>query len=632
MIRSSRIFIALLLCCFWLQTIYAETRKIDQLPAGTASSLGSLPNVDSGIVTYHKTSLNGTQFNYQATVGKLPIWDEHGKEVAGVFYTFYERTEIKDRASRPLIFIFNGGPGASSAILHLGSIGPRVVNLDEEGEPRQPYGTQENESSILDVADLVFVDPVETGYSRTISEPGPKDTPRWFSTIGDIKYLAEWIRIFLTRHNRWLAPKYLLGESFGTTRVAGLAWELQQHNIYVNGVILVAANGLDLNFNDAVSAALQLPFYTKLAWYKGLLTTDLQKRDVSVLLNEVNEFRCGKLIPAVIKGGFLDEREKREIAAAMALYSALPEEFISRENLVIDPNTTFFKEIIHQRDTATQGSDHRVNELPANAIQWALGLPGYAVSAWYHKLLVRKFEEKSMTAFYQEVENFTINEFIPAICREQTLTLNEQMRKDLVARIAGYTGLPENEIGQYDLLHVVRDSYFGMLNRKTGFEYGGNDDRYKVWFPDSEKFVSHWVGPPDGNAVNNAFAPAINDYLQNELKYKTDLEYYMHAPALPGWDYAGSHALADLRLAMVANPFMQVLFQGGYYDPDCYLLLQKYQMWQLDPSGGMRERIHFKAYASGHAVYLRKPERAAASRDLRAFIQEPLFGRERRPK
>src|SRR5690606_29702359 len=177
-----------------------------------------------------------------ATTGMQPVWDENGKTIAGLFYTYYERSDIKDRATRPLVISFNGGPGSASVWMHIAYTGPRLLYIYDEGYPVQAYGYRENTESILDVADIVYVNPVNTGYSR-MAEGVDKDKlkEKFFGVNADIKYLAEWINTFVTRKGRWASPKYLIGESYGTTRVSGLALELQSsHWMYLNGVILVS--------------------------------------------------------------------------------------------------------------------------------------------------------------------------------------------------------------------------------------------------------------------------------------------------------------------------------------------------------------------------------------------------------
>ena len=188
---------------------------------------------------------------------------------------------------------------------------PRRLNIDDEGYPLQPYGVQENPNSILDVADIVYIDPVNTGYSRPVS----KDIPgtKFFGVNEDIKYLAGWISTFVTRKNRWASPKFLIGESYGTTRVSGLALELQDAQwMYLNGVVLVSPTDLGIDRNGPVGTALRLPYFAATAWYHKALAADLQQKDLTAFLPEVEEFTIHELIPAISQGGFIDEAPKAE--------------------------------------------------------------------------------------------------------------------------------------------------------------------------------------------------------------------------------------------------------------------------------------------------------------------------------
>ena len=280
----------------------------------------NLPNLefnpDWNISSDHEDVIKGQKVPYKVTLGNMPVWDDDGKCIAGLFYTYYERTDVKDRASRPLIISFNGGPGSASVWMHIAYTGPRILNIDDEGYTIQPYGLKDNPNSIIDVADIVFVNPVNTGYSRAVSKDIPKE--KFFGVNADIKYLAGWINTFVTRTNRWASPKYLIGESYGTTRVSGLALELQNAQwMYLNGVILVSPTELGIERNGPVDAALRLPYFAATAWYHKALGADLQKKDLTDMLPEVEEFTVNELIPAISRGGFLSEDKKKEIADKM---------------------------------------------------------------------------------------------------------------------------------------------------------------------------------------------------------------------------------------------------------------------------------------------------------------------------
>ena len=201
-------------------------------PYGHAEDYGRAIEPDSTVVTEHKTTINGDRVNYTATTGTQPVWNDEGDAVAALHYTYYKRSDVKDDSTRPLVISFNGGPGSASVWMHIAYTGPVILNIDDEGYPLQPYGVKKNPYSILDVADIVYVNPVNTGYSRVLkNEEGElpsKDAQKdmFFGVNADVKYLAEWLNTFVTRNNRWRSPKYLIGESYGTTRVSGLALAL----------------------------------------------------------------------------------------------------------------------------------------------------------------------------------------------------------------------------------------------------------------------------------------------------------------------------------------------------------------------------------------------------------------------
>src|ERR1700744_4044627 len=303
-------------------------------------------SVDSAVVTKHQVTIKGKSVPYTATAGSIPIWDEDGRPIAGVFYTYYERDDVTDRASRPLVISFNGGPGTPSVWMEIGYTGPRLLNIDNEGYPIQPYGIGENKNSILDIADIVYLDPVNTGYSRAM-----KDVPtsKFFGVNEDIKYLAEWINTFVTRKNRWASPKFLIGESYGTARVSGLALELQDAQwMYLNGVVLVSPTDLGIERSGPVGEALRLPYMAATAWYHKALAADLQQKDLTAFLPEVEDFTVKELIPALSMGGNLDEAGKRAIAEKMSRYSGLSVDAIMAHNLSI-PFDFYWKELLRDK-------------------------------------------------------------------------------------------------------------------------------------------------------------------------------------------------------------------------------------------------------------------------------------------
>lgn len=314
--------------------------------------------IDTIYTTTHSTKIKGKTVDYKAMTGFQPVWNADGEVMASLYYTYYKRTNNSQGNKRPLIVSFNGGPGSASVWMHIAYTGPKVLNVDDEGYPIQPYGVKTNPNSILDVADIVFVNPVNTGYSRKVKLKNGKfeDDKMFFGINADIKYLASWINTFVTRNNRWESPKYIIGESYGGTRVMGLAAELQNSQwMYLNGVIMVSpADYKVLRVGGPVSSSLNLPYYTAAAWYHNMLPSALQDKDLLDILPEAEEFAVNQLMPAIAKGGFISDTERIAIAKKMSYYSGLSQKVILQQNLDV-PNRFFWKELLRDKTGQTIG-------------------------------------------------------------------------------------------------------------------------------------------------------------------------------------------------------------------------------------------------------------------------------------
>jgi carboxypeptidase C (cathepsin A) len=457
--------------------------------------------IDTIVVTNHSTTIKGKTIDYQAQTGTQPVWDTDGNPIATLFYTFYRRTDVKNGSQRPLIFSFNGGPGSASVWMHLAYTGPKILKIDDEGYPIQPYGYKSNPNSILDVADIVFINPVNTAYSRILEVNGEKaDGKQFFGINEDVQYLADWLNTFVSRKQRWESPKYLIGESYGGTRVMGLSAALQERQwMYLNGVIMVSpADYKVIRVGGPVSSALNLPYYAAAAWFHNKLNPDLQQKDLTDMLPEVESFTVNKLIPALTKGGFISEEERTNIAVKMSSYSGLSQKAILQNNLDV-PNYFFWKELLRDEGKTIGRLDSR------------------------------------------------------------------------------YLGIDRKEVGMR---------------------------------PDYSAELTSWL---------HSFTPAINHYIQKELKFKTDIKYNMFGSVRP-WNNDNDNTREDLRRAMAENPYLKVLFQSGYYDGATTYFNAKYTMWQVDPSGKMKDRFYFKGYRSGHMMYLRNEDLIKANNDIRTFI------------
>jgi carboxypeptidase C (cathepsin A) len=312
---------------------------------------------DSNVSSSHVATIKGQRIPYTATAGTQPVWDENGKEIAAVFYVYYERSDIRDKTTRPLVISFNGGPGSASVWMHIGYTGPKFLNIDNEGFPVQPYGVTDNPHSILDVADIVYVDPVNVGFSRITNPEAKRET--FFGVNQDIAYLADWIETFVTRQSRWTSPKFLIGESYGTNRVSGLAARLQNsHWMYLNGVILVSPTGLGVERGGPVGRALFLPYYAATAWYHKQLGADLQSKDLYDFLPEVEKYTVDTLIPALVRGGSLPDAERKEVARMAARYSGLSEQVWLDHALAV-PTSFFWKELMREEGLTVGRLDSR---------------------------------------------------------------------------------------------------------------------------------------------------------------------------------------------------------------------------------------------------------------------------------
>ena len=317
----------------------------------------SIP-LDTLVITTHNTTVKGQNFSYTAETGTQPVWDKEGAPMATLFYTYYTRNNVKNRANRPLIISFNGGPGSASVWMHIAYTGPRILNIDEEGYPTQPYGFRSNPNSIIDIADIVFVNPVNTGYSRMVADEEGKmpDKKLFFGINADIKYLAEWVNTFVSRHNRWESPKYIIGESYGGTRVMGLSNELQNSQwMYLNGVILVSPADYNLySTGQPIYSAINLPYFTAAAWYHSALPSVLQNKDLLEILPEAEEYAINTLMPALAKGGFISDEERNEVAEKMSYYSGLSKKVILQHNLEV-PTSFFWKDLLRDKTGQTIG-------------------------------------------------------------------------------------------------------------------------------------------------------------------------------------------------------------------------------------------------------------------------------------
>jgi len=286
-------------------------------------------------VTHHKITVRGNTIQYTATAARIPIKDEQGKTEAEMFYVAY--TVDNGGAKRPLTFAFNGGPGSATIWLHMGAFGPKRVKMLPNGfMPPPPFELEDNQNTLLDKSDLVFVDAIGTGYSRATT---PELGKKFWDLRGDISAFGEFIRLYLQNNSRWTSPLYLAGESYGTTRAAGLAGYLVDHGIALNGVILISTI---LNFGTVSFTAgndlpyvLYLPTYAMTAAYHHKLAPELEK-DPQALRAEVEKWAATEYTLALQQGDALPASERQSVADHLARYTGLPKQYIERCNLRVD--------------------------------------------------------------------------------------------------------------------------------------------------------------------------------------------------------------------------------------------------------------------------------------------------------
>jgi carboxypeptidase C (cathepsin A) len=357
-----------------LSAALAASQAPAQPPAGTttpapAAAQARVETADEKpAVTRHELKIGGRLLKYTATAGMMPIRNAAGETEAHIFYIAYTLDGPGRAADRPLLFSFNGGPGSSSVWLHMGAIGPRRVKMQPEGWfPQPPFELVDNEASWLDLADLVFIDPVGTGYSRPAK---PELGKKFWSRRGDVESVGEFMRLYLTRNDRWASPLFVVGESYGTTRAAGLAGYLAEQGIAFNGVILVSAV---LNFQTIMFASgndapypLYVPGYTAAAWYHKKLPPELLKLPLRTVLDQSERFASGDLAVALQKGDAMTPAERDKVVDAFARLTGLDRRVVDEADLRVDL-PTFQRELLRDRRLTVGRLDGRFTGSPALA-------------------------------------------------------------------------------------------------------------------------------------------------------------------------------------------------------------------------------------------------------------------------
>jgi len=309
--------------------------------------------------TPHTVRLDGRDIKYTATAGTLPIRGEDGKVAARMFFVAYTR-DGEDVHTRPVSFLYNGGPGSATVWLHMGSFAPKHVQMADEGfQPAPPYQLVDNPNTLLDVTDLVFVDAISTGYSRTVAGVNPA---QYHGQQGDLRAFGDFINEYLRTYSRWPSPKFLIGESYGTIRSAGLSQELQsRHGIELNGIVLVSAlltyQTISPSPQNDIALVSFLPTYTAAAWYHKKLPADLAG-DLKKAVDESRAFADNEYVTALLKGNSLSAAERHAVAQKLARLTGLSTDYVERTNLRIDPGR-FRRELLRDKRLSIGRLDSR---------------------------------------------------------------------------------------------------------------------------------------------------------------------------------------------------------------------------------------------------------------------------------
>ncbi len=460
--------------------------------------------------TKHSMRVGGRQLNYTVTAGFMPIRNGlSGETEAKMFYMAYT-LDAADVKTRPLMFSFNGGPGSASVWLHLGALGPKRVKMLDDGlMPPPPYEMEDNQQTWLTETDLVFIDPVGTGYSRATK---PELASKFFSVNGDVESVGEFIRMYLGRETRWSSPLFLVGESYGTARAAGLSNHLFERGIGLNGILLVSSvlNFQTIRFSEGNDATYPLifPSYAATAWYHKRLPADLQSKPLKQVLNEAENWAMTEYASALLKSDRMSAREKQSLLDKFSSYTGLSKTFVEQNNFRVDLSA-FNKELLRDQRRTTGRLDSRFTGIDRNAA----------------------------------------------------------------------TDSPETD--------------------------------------------------PSMNAIRTPYTAVFNDYVRNDLGFKSDLEYYILGGGITSpWNYNVSqgyaNTAANLQSAMQKNPFMKIFVASGYYDMATPYFATEHTIaaMNLDPS--LRKNVAVSYYEAGHMMYIEKNSLKKLKDDAAAFVQNSV--------
>ena len=477
-------------------------------PGGRAQAQPSPSPEETPVVTKHEIRAGSRILRYTATTGMMPIKNREGETEARMFFMAYTLDDAGNRNRRPLTFSFNGGPGSASVWLHLGAIGPKRVKMNADGSmPAPPYELVDNDQTWLSGSDLVFIDPVGTGYSRAAR---PELASRFFGLTGDIESVGEFIRMYLTRYERWTSPLFLAGESYGTTRASALSEYLIQRGIAFNGIMLISS--------------------------------------------------------------------------------------------IMNFETTNFA--------------------PGNDLPYALYLPSYAATAWYHKKLPPDLQSKSVQQVVAEVEQWAGTEYLTGLQKGNQLTSQE--RQDLVNKLARYTGLETRFVDNANL-RVNLNLFRKELLRNEKRSIGRLDSRFKGY--DANLATDSAEFDASETAIRPPYTATFNNYVRSELGYKSDLEYYILGGGITSpWNWGTNNNYVDtsvaLRTALARNPYLKVFVAMGYYDMATPYFAAHYTLQHISLDPALLKNVSTSYYEAGHMMYIDEKSLSKLHADIEKFMQD----------
>src|SRR6266478_6080969 len=333
-VKNLSVLLTLALSIAPIATITRAQDK-DAKPADKpAEATPPAPPKEESSVTDHSIKIAGQTIPYKATAATILLKNEKDEPTALIYFTAYTRSDVKDPSQRPVSFVYNGGPGSSSASLHMGSFSPRrVITVNADATPPAPYKLSENPHCLLDKTDLVFLDPVGTGFSHAVGKAQDKD---FWGVDQDVKSLAQFINTYTSRNSRWNSPKFLIGESYGTFRSAALSNYLQTHDgLYFNGIVLISSvlnlGTISFNPGEDMPYIFYLPSYAATAWYHKVLKD--RPGDLNPFLEEARKYAQTDYADALMKGSKLGEAEKAAVAKKISRFTGLSEDYLVKANL-----------------------------------------------------------------------------------------------------------------------------------------------------------------------------------------------------------------------------------------------------------------------------------------------------------